>query len=229
MKEKRAKSANGCATMHGQSGLGGNAVVLVGGGKVAVRHAKTRSHRSSVRLLAHLCPHFARSKLRRTRHLWNFENSGSPLCGGVACGSRDRSTSHLLTIGSTVAFVSRFYRRPRSIDFRPFCPMMDRGLFRRGNNLRFFVLAPSPASRTTTPTFRVSRPIERRVASLPRHLLLSFLPFSPILPLDRPPPFSLSSSVRGTTAFRATIPGSRDNPRVSCILKYTRLSAKSRL
>lgn len=64
-------------------------------------------------------------KLRRTRHLWNFENSLSLSLSvdlDLSRADRENRFSHNRIQPSRLAFVSRF---SRSIDFRPFSPYDD--------------------------------------------------------------------------------------------------------
>lgn len=97
-------------------------------------------------------------KLRRTRHLWNFENSLSLSLSTSTCRVQIRVASHTSrTIGSTKSSLScrvptsTTSSRDRSISV--LSPrMMDRGLFRQGNNLRFFF----PPLSSTRP-IRISR------------------------------------------------------------------------
>lgn len=148
--------------------LRGNPVVPVGRGKVAGRHARTRSHRSRVRArpLASVrsCP------MEITMH-------ASFIAGTLESLDLDLDLSRAGR-GNRATFLAFQQSDPpwlscrvstggsRSIDFRPFCPMMDRGLFRRGNSLRSFVLAESCLPNDDPDTFRVSCRIEFSLLSV---------------------------------------------------------------
>lgn len=95
-------------------------------------------------------------KLRRTRHLCNFENSPLSLSRPRPVARRERAELALLArIGSTescAAFLRRL-EEPEIDRFPSFLKgMMDRGLFRRGNNPRFFfpLLYPGHVFRDST-------------------------------------------------------------------------------
>lgn len=83
-------------------------------------------------------------KLRRTRHLWNFENSLSlSLSPSTSTCRVQIARTASRTIGSSrVGWLSCRVSRDRSISVLSPRMMMDRGLFRRGNNLPFFFFPP---------------------------------------------------------------------------------------